>query len=397
MNIATLLFWCAAFILLYIFIGFPVLLVLRAHLMPRPPRRADITPSVSLIIAAYNEAGVIEDKLKNTLELDYPAECLEVIVASDGSTDGTNEIVEGYAEHGIRLLALPRAGKIPALNTAAASAHGEILVFSDANSMYAPDALRALMRPLADPEVGGVAGNQCYLPADKQSLGGAGEQVYWNFDQLLKEYASRAGSAIAATGSMYAIRRALYEPIPTGVTDDFVISTTVIKKGYRLVYEPDARTYEPVSGSISVEFGRKVRVITQGLQAVLYQRELLNPFRYGFYALQLFSHKLLRRLMAAPLILLLVTNLVLSTRSPFYEAVALAQLAFYGLALIGVAIERIGPAYPKPLKPLFKLLSLPYFFCAVYVTSLVAVVNVLRGNRIELWEPQRTGVKAGDN
>ena len=396
MNLVAFLFWLSAGVLIYVFVGFPLILILRGLLLPRPYKQDDITPSVSLIIAAYNEAGVIEEKLKNTLSLDYPPDRLEIIVASDGSTDGTDEIVKRYAERGVRLLALPRGGKIPALNTASSQAKGEILVFSDANSMYAPDALRALVRPFADPKVGGVAGNQCYLPADKQSLGGIGEQLYWNFDQYLKEIASRAGNAISATGSMYAIRRSLFEPIPTGVTDDFMISTNVIKKGYRLVYALDARTYEPVSSDTGMEFKRKVRVITQGLQAVMLHRQLLNPFRYGFYAVQLFSHKLLRRLMAIPLIVLFVTSLLLVSISLFYEIAALAQSAFYGLALIGIVIERVGPAYPRPLKPLFRMLSIPYFFCAVYISSLVAVLNLLRGNRIELWEPQRADPKVGD-
>src|SRR5690606_21234105 len=146
MNVVTLLFWLSAGVLIYVFIGFPLILILRGLLLPRPYKQDDITPSVSLIIAAYNEAGVIEEKLKNTLSLDYPPDRLEIIVASDGSTDGTDEIVKRYAERGVQLLALPRRGKIPALNTASSLAKGEILVFSDANSMYAPDALRALDR-----------------------------------------------------------------------------------------------------------------------------------------------------------------------------------------------------------------------------------------------------------
>jgi cellulose synthase/poly-beta-1,6-N-acetylglucosamine synthase-like glycosyltransferase len=382
-----LLFWLAVGIIVYTYAVFPLLVFLRGLWWRRPYQAADITPRVTLVIAAYNEANNIRAKLNNVLALDYPRELLEVLVASDGSTDGTNEIVHGYAEQGIRLLALPRQGKAGALNSAVATATGEILVFSDANSMYAPDAIRALVRPFADPEVGGVAGNQVYLKENRSSGADAGEQSYWNFDRKLKQSQSQAGNAISATGAIYAIRRSLFQPVAIGVTDDFAISTDIIVQGYRLVFAPAARAYEPVAASSGLEFGRKVRVITRGLRGVIVRRKLLNPLRHGFYALQLFSHKVLRRLVVFPLLLLLVTNLFLWNKGLFYQFTLLAQVVLYGCGLLGFWFNgtRIGRS---------KLLALPLFFCMVNAASFLATINILRGHRIDRWEPKRPGMGA---
>jgi cellulose synthase/poly-beta-1,6-N-acetylglucosamine synthase-like glycosyltransferase len=286
------------------------------------------------------------------------------------------------------LLSLPRQGKAPALNTAVAASTGEILVFSDANSMYAPDAIRALVRRFADPEVGGVAGNQAYLKG-KQDDNAEGEKSYWNFDRKLKQSQSQAGNTISATGAIYAIRRSLFQSVPDGVTDDFVTSTRVIVQGYRLVYAPDAIAYEPVAKSSGKEFGRKVRVITRGLRSVWVNRELLNPLQYGFYALQIFSHKVLRRLVVFPLILVLVISPLLWWRGLVYRLATLVQMVFYGCALVGALFTgtsffrmraRIGRA---------KIFSIPFFFSLVNLASLKAVLNIIRGHRIDRWETQR--------
>jgi cellulose synthase/poly-beta-1,6-N-acetylglucosamine synthase-like glycosyltransferase len=385
-DLALVLFWGSVALLAYTYVVFPAILFVRGLLWRKPYRTEDITPSVSMIIAAYNEAASIGEKLDNVVSLDYPRDCLEVIVASDGSTDETEAIVAQYEDRGVKLLALPRQGKAGALNSAVAVAKGEILVFSDANSQYAPDAIRQLVRPFADPEVGGVAGNQVYLSekrmADDTAQTGDGERTYWGFDRFLKRIQSEAGNTISATGAIYAIRRSLFPGVPEGVTDDFATSTAVIAQGYRLVFAPDAKAFEPVAKSSGVEFGRKVRVMTRGLRAVLVRRELLNPFRFGFYALQLFSHKVLRRLMFAPLALLLVSNPFLLGEGLFYQLTMLAQIGFYGAALAG-ALFRDTPLGRN------KLVTLPYYVCLVYLAAAVATFNVLRGHQINRWEPQR--------
>jgi cellulose synthase/poly-beta-1,6-N-acetylglucosamine synthase-like glycosyltransferase len=387
--VRRLLFWSAAGLLAYTYLLFPLLVLLRAALRPRPHDSGEITPTVTLVISAHNEAASIGAKLENLLSLDYPEDRLEVVIASDGSDDGTDELVRGYAERGVRLVSLPRVGKAAALNAAVAEAGGEVLVFSDANSIYAPDALRPLVKPFADPSVGAVAGDQRYLSRDGADAIASGEQRYWDFDRLLKDAESRAGSTISATGAIYAVRRSLFRSVPPGVTDDFFTSTGAIAQGYRLVFAADAVAYEPVAKSSEVEWGRKVRVMTRGLRGVLMRRELLDARRYGFYAVQLLTHKLLRRTMVFPLALAAGTSPLLWRRGRVYRAATLAQAAVYGLGAGGMLLRG------RPLGR-SKVFMLPAFFCFVNAASFRAVLNVVSGRRIDRWEPQRPSVEPAD-
>lgn len=387
-QILEILFWITATLIVFAYILFPAVVFVRGRLVRKPYTSADITPPISMVIAAHNEAANIGAKLDNILAMDYPRQQLEVIIASDGSNDGTNEIVQAYAAQNVRLLPLPRQGKAPALDAAVAAARGDVLVFSDANSMYHPQALRALARPFADAEVGGVAGNQVYTSKKSDGLSGDGEQSYWSFDRKMKQSQSKSGNAISATGAIYAIRRSLFRGVPVGVTDDFAVSTDVIAQGYRLVFAPDAIAYEPVAGTGGVEFGRKVRVITRGLRGVLVvRRELLNPLRYGFYSFQLFAHKVLRRLVVFPLLLLLLISPLLWNVGLIYQLATLAQLAFYGCALAGLLLSNTAIGR-------LKIFTIPFFFCMVNVASLIAAINMIRGHRIDFWEPQRHGQAA---
>jgi glycosyltransferase involved in cell wall biosynthesis len=381
--VRPLLFWSAAGLLAYTYLLFPLVVLLRAALRPRPYDSGEITPTVTLVISAHNEAASMGAKLENLLSLDYPEDRLEVVIASDGSDDGTDELVRGYAERGVRLVSLPRVGKAAALNAAVAEAGGAVLVFSDANSIYAPDALRALVKPFADPSVGGVAGDQRYLSRDGADAISSGEQRYWNLDRLLKTAESRAGSTISATGAIYAVRRSLFRSVPPEVTDDFFTSTGAIAQGYRLVFAADAVAYEPVAKTSEVEWGRKVRVMTRGLRGVLMRRELLDARRHGFYAVQLLTHKLLRRTMVFPLAVAAVTSPLLWRRGRVYKAATIAQAALYGLGAGGVLLR------DRPLGR-HKAFMLPAFFCFVNAASLRAVWNVVRGHRIDRWEPQRS-------
>jgi GT2 family glycosyltransferase len=383
---SRILFWSGTACLFYSLVAFPAVVLARGMLRRREPHARPIEPRVSIVVAARNEEAVIGNKMENLLALDYPPACLEVIVASDGSTDRTNAILERYADRGVHLLALPRLGKAAMLNAAVEAASGEILVFTDANSEFVPGAVRELVAPFADEEVGGVAGDQRY-----SSVGDGiaeGEKRYWSFDRMMKVAESRAGHAISATGAIYAIRRELFDPVPEAVTDDFVISTGVIARGRRLVFAPHAIAHEDVATSPEVEFGRKVRIITRGLRAVLHRRALLDPRRHGFYAAQLFSHKVLRRLLAVPLAAVAVGSIGLWRASPFYRAAALAQGAFYGAALVGLAARE----RPIGRHPLF---ALPAFFCMTNAAAFLAAVNVLRGRAIDRWEPARSTAADG--
>lgn len=375
-------FWSAAGLLLYTYVGFPLLLALRALLRPRPVgRRGDYTPPVSIIIAAYNEASVIAEKLANTLALNYPPERLEILVASDGSSDGTNEIVAQIARTtpNVRLFALPRQGKNRTLNAVVPEATGEVLVFSDADSMLTPDALRQLVTPLADPSVGGVGGDYQY-PTDVAE--GKGERSYWSVDRLTKRLQSQGGSMTSATGQIYAIRQTLWRPVALSVTDDFYTSVQVIAAKQRLVFEPLAVATGPIAASADKEFQRKVRVMMRGLHGVWLSRRLLNPFEYGFYALQLLTHKVLRRLMGVPLLLTALTAPLLWQRGWLYRLAALAQGGLHGAAALGFLLRRTRAGQTKAL-------SLPFFLDMVNVAAIVAVVRLMRGDRGVIWEPQR--------
>jgi cellulose synthase/poly-beta-1,6-N-acetylglucosamine synthase-like glycosyltransferase len=384
--VSVWIFWSAAGVVAYTYALFPLLVLARAALRPRPYRSAELEPRVSVIVVARNEAAAIRRKLETLLTLDYPREKLEVLVVSDGSDDATASIAAEYAPL-VRVLDLPHRGKAAAIAAGAARARGEILVFSDANSLVRRDALRALVRPFADPAIGGVAGDQRYTagsPGDGVALG---ERSYWSFDRILKQSESCAGSVVSATGALYGVRRSLFRAPPAGATDDFAVSTAVIEQGRRLVFAPEAVALEPVAGRRDAEFARKVRVMTRGLRGVYERRGLLDPRRHGFYAVQLFSHKVLRRAMTVPLAALAATSPLLSRRRRVYRAATVAQGALYALGGAGLALGRT-PLARTPL------LALPAYFCLVNAASLVAAWNLLRGRRIERWEPAREGPPA---
>ena len=380
---AQIVFWGCVALLAYVYAGFPLLVALWARWRGRPVRQASITPAVSLVVAAYNEARGIAAKLDNALALDYPRDRLEIVVASDGSDDGTEQIVAGYADRGVQLLVLPRRGKLHALDAAVAGTHGEILVFSDANTHFDLQAVRMLARNFADPTVGGVCGNQRHRRDTGRDSSGEGEKLYWSYDKALKALESRTGSIVSADGAIYAIRRSLYaKPASAAVTDDFAISTAVIEHGARLVYEPAAIAYEDTSGDARGEFERKVRIMTRGWQGVLLRRQLLDARRYGFYAVVLWSHKVLRRLAPLCLLALLAASLLAARSAPVLAAAAHAQAGFYALAFAGWLLKRSRAGRRG-------VLYAPFFFVLANAAALVALSRLVRGQRVERWQPQR--------
>lgn len=382
----VLLFWGLIAFCLYAYIGYPIFLILCSVLRRQSHEfDASFTPSLSIVVVAHNEADVIQAKLDNLLSQNYPDGLLEIIVASDGSNDGMNAIIARHSRRDpkVKLLALPRQGKAYALNAAVASATKEILVFSDANAMLDPGALRHLTCHFADAQIGGVAGNLCYICDGKTDSAGLGETLYWRYDQWLKQMETRVGSAISADGSLYAIRRALYVPLvnPT-VADDFAISSRVIVQGYRLIYEPKAIVREDTAGSSGREFRRKVRIVNRGLCNLFSLKSFLWPWRGGFYAFQLISHKLLRCLVPFVLPLLLAINGMLWPTSPFFRLTLIAQGTIYGLGTVGLLLRdtswsRIWPIY------------IPYYFCQANLAALLGWVHLLCGRRVAIWQPQR--------
>ncbi|MBD3386063.1 glycosyltransferase [candidate division KSB1 bacterium] len=378
MIVIMTIFWVSFFAIAYIYAGFNILTALMGWIGNKSVVKQNIFPSVDVIIAAYNEENQIKSRVQNLLNLDYPQEKINIIVASDGSTDATVKVVNSFTQTNIHCLDLPRQGKIFALNRAVKIATSDILVFTDANTTFHPLALQKLVQNFADPSVGGVCGNQDYLQPQQSGNIKTGETIYWSFDKWMKSLQSGTGSIVSADGAIYAIKKSLFPKIKTSaVTDDFAISTAVIAKGYRLVYEPEALAFEPANRQDSADFKRKIRIINRGLASVALRKELLNPFRYGYYAVILFSHKILRRLVPIFLILLFVTNMILMNESWFYTITATGQLAFYAFAFLGFSANRK------------KIFYIPYYFVLSNTASLIALWRVLSGKRIERWQPFR--------
>ncbi len=386
MTLATWVFWICLGLLVYTYAGYPLLVRLLASARDGSPRAASRLPTVSILIAAHNEARVIGETLRNKLALDYPADRLEIIVVSDASADGTDEIVgrvaaEAAAAEGpaVRLLRQePRGGKTAALNLAAPRARGEILVFSDANSLYAPQALRRLVEPLADPEVGYVTGRMVYRAADG-SLSGLGCSAYMRYENRLRAWETRLGSIVGTDGGIDAVRRELYLPMRPDQLPDFVLPLSVRGRGLRVVHAERALLYEDALAASADEFRMRSRVTLRSLHALRDMKGLLAPWRHGLFAWQLLSHKVLRYLAPVFQVGALVANLVLAVGvgGPWLWLLA-AQAAFYLAAAAGQL--PFGRS---------RLLSLPYYLCLVNAASLVALARFLRGRKQILWTPRR--------
>lgn len=370
---------------LYVYFGYPALIFVVSRLRPRPVARAAIHPRVTLVVPVHNEEAVIEAKIRNCLDLRYPAERLEVLIVSDGSTDRTDEIAAGYAGGPVRLVRRPREGKAAALNEAAALATGEILVFTDANSRLEPHALARLVEGFADPAVGGVCGNKELRPRPGADATQGGEGLYWRYDKWQKRLESEIGSIFAADGTLYAVRRSSFVPIgDRAQADDIAVSTRVVLQGYRLLFEPAAVAWEEAPAEGHAEFRRKVRVTNHSVRALLALGRRL--WSSGFYSVELVSHKLLRHLVPFFLIALLVSNAALAAASPRFRLLLAGQLIFYAAALTGVLLRRTRAGRSK-------MLTVPYYFCLVNAAALLGVLSIARGERLAAWTP-RSGLRA---
>jgi cellulose synthase/poly-beta-1,6-N-acetylglucosamine synthase-like glycosyltransferase len=380
-TVAKILFWLAAAALAYAYVGYPVLVWLVSRLRPRAVRRAEFEPAVSVVITAYNEERDLASKLENTLALDYPKEKLEVIVASDCSSDRTDEIARSYAARGVRLhRQAERQGKTAAQNAAVELARGEVILFSDATTLYQPDVLRAMLPNFADSSVGCVAGKLIYVDPAATSVG-QGAKSYWGYETFLKTHESRACSLIGASGCLYAVRRSAYVPLYHEACSDFIIATKMVEQGLRAVYEPRAVCTEETNRRADKELRMRVRVIAQTYTDLWRHRALLNPMRGGFYAVELLSHKVMRYLVPLFLLLAFVSSAALAPRSLFFAALFAGQAAFYAAALAGWLLERAGLRV--------RLLSLPHYFVLANLAAVIAFYKFARGERYARWEPIR--------
>ncbi len=370
-------FFVSAALLVYHYALYPALVIVCAHWVPRPSVPRPVSwPRVSFIIAAYNEERVIADKLRNTLALEYPKDRLEIIVVSDGSSDATEAIVRLFALQGVISLHEPqRRGKTAALNRAVQRASGDIVVFSDANNDFAPDAIRKLVCHFGDPQVGGVCGAKHIIP-DAKRQSSVGDGLYWRYESAVKFAESRLGTITNADGEIFAVRRDLYRTVPEHIiNDDAQITLDLVKQGYRVRYEPEAGSYELASIHIRDDFQVKVRMVAGGFQTLVENALTLFPLR-SWFAWAFFSHKTLRWLAPLFLILALATSAALSPE-PLYLAALVAQIGFYSLALAGY--WRIGRG------PLPVAIYVPFYFTTMNLAALWGLMRFLRRRQTVQW------------
>lgn len=382
-SLATL-FWICLVVGLYPYVGYPLCIALLKAIRPRPIRRAAVTPSVTVVISAYNEASHIAATVRNKLAQDYPEALLDVMVVSDGSTDGTDDVLRQLAGQESRVSCLrqePRTGKTAALNAVVALARGELIVFADANSMYRADTVRRLVEVFADPEVGYASGRMLYVDP-RGSLVGDGCTAYMRYENALRRYESAVGSMVGADGAVDAIRRALYRPMRSDQLPDFVLPLSVVEQGYRVVYVPQAVLEEETLTNESAEYRMRVRVALRALWAIWDKRTLLNPLRYPLFSWQLASHKLLRYLSFAPLAVAAICSWLLVPEGWPYLAVTSGQ----GLAAVLALAATLGP---KRLRA-FPVTRYCYYFVLLNWASAVAFGRFIRGDKQAVWQP-RTG------
>lgn len=379
-SILLTIFWTSVAALIYVYAGYPLLVYMVSVLRPRKVKRSKISPAVTVLITAYNEEKVIRAKLENTLQIDYDGE-LEILIASDGSTDKTDEIAREFAAKGVKLFRQEgRMGKTFTQNKAVERASGEIILFSDATTMYEKDVLRVMLPSFADESVGCVAGRLIYVDESRSGVG-KGAKSYWNYETFLKKSESNACSLIGASGCLYAVRKSAYRAMYAEACSDFLICTVLYKQGLRSVYEPNAVCTEETNRHAGNEMQMRVRVISQTFTDLWRNREMLNPFRTGFYAVELISHKVLRYAVPIFLILMLSSSIVLALRSSFFELDLVVQLGFYFFAFLAWALEKSGRS--------LGLLAIPHYFVLTNLASLIGFYKFLRGERYARWEPIR--------
>lgn len=377
----TVVFWILSAAIVYVYAGYPLLLLLvRTFGGHRPVAVGPALPRVTLVVSAFNEEDVIAEKLDNSLAIDYPRGLLQILVVSDASDDRTDEIVRGYADRGVVLLRMPdRGGKTVGLNAAVREATGEVVVFSDANALYERGAIRALVRNFADARVGAAVGESTYVDPEVESE--RSEGLYWKYETAIKKLESQIGSVVGGDGAIYAIRRSLYTPMRADALSDFVNPLQIVQAGHRCVYEPAARSYERAGTDFAKEFRRKVRIVNRGWRALFGMRGLLNPLRFGFFAFELFSHKLLRWLVPAFMVGAFLANLAVAGQGTIYLVALALQLAFYALALVGYA-SRHRPSIPAAF-------SVPYYFCLVNLACGLGILDAFRGKTYTTWATAR--------
>jgi cellulose synthase/poly-beta-1,6-N-acetylglucosamine synthase-like glycosyltransferase len=375
-----IIFWACAALVAYTYAVYPILIWCLCRLLGSlsvpPSGTDDDLPGVSLLIAAHNEAEVIAERLDNALATDYPRGRFQVVIASDGSSDGTAEIVSSKSTPSVRLLDNKvRRGKAAVLNSAIVELGTDLVVLSDANTEIQPSAVRNLARWFRDPTVGAVCGR---LVLVDPASGANADGMYWKYETFLKKCEGRLGALLGSNGAIYAIRRSLYIPIPDNtIVDDFVIPLLVkLRTGARIIYDPESVAVEETPADIGSEFRRRARIGAGGFQAITYLWPLLDP-RNGWVAFSFLSHKVLRWICPLLLLGMLICSALL-WQKPFYRWCVLAQAAFYGLSLLAMYLPR-NSRYLKPLR-------LTTMFTSMNLALLVGLWRWIRGTQRGTWE-----------
>ena len=377
-NCMLSIFWMSVTFVFYAYVGYPLLLMAIGVLRNRPVRKAPSHPMVSLIITAYNEEKRIREKLENTLRQDYPRERLDIVVASDCSTDGTDALVRSYGPSGVRLVrSVVKGGKEAAQKLAVESTTGEILVFSDTATMLEPQAISTIVRNFADPTVGCVSSVDRFIDVDGAV---SGEGAYVRYEMFLRNLETRVNTLVGLSGSFFAARRTVCQNWAPDLQSDFNTLLNSVRLGLRGVADSESIGFYKNLADPKKEYERKVRTIVRGISVFMKSLSLLNPFRYHLFAWQLISHKLCRWLVPFAMIGALGANVVLASSSLFYQGILMAQAGFYAVALAYLATTRL---------PSLGVLRIPSFFVMVNVSILDAWIRYCRGERIVSWTPSK--------
>lgn len=395
MFIAAILFWLCLFIVFYSYIGYGILLLILVKMKRLLVKKRETAgsesyePDVTLFIAAYNEKDFVDAKMNNTYELDYPKEKLHVVWVTDGSDDGTPDVIRKY--EGVTVHHLPqRSGKIGAMNRGMVFVKTPIVVFCDANTMLGHESIRRIVRKFADPKVGCVSGEKRIFSKEKDSAAGAGEGLYWKYESTLKKWDAELYSVVGAAGELFAIRTELYQEVEKDtLLDDFIISLRVAQSGYTIQYDPEAYAIESASANVKEELKRKIRISAGGIQSVVRLRSLLNIFKYGTLSFQYISHRVLRWTLAPlSLLIMLISGCILAINEGilsfgFYSILFWLQILFYLGALLGWYLEN------KAIR--VKLLFVPYYFFIMNLSVYLGLKRYLKGSQSVNWERAKRG------
>lgn len=374
-----LLFWFALVMIGYTYIGYPLFLMFLFRLRRQVVNKSPLFPSVSIIVAARNEEKNIATRLRNLCEQDYPNNKFEIIIVSDNSQDGTNQIVQSFADRRISLISLPQSsGKAQAVNRGVAAANGEILLFADARQRFEKNVIKELVANFSDSRVGCVSGEMIFLD-NAESKVHSEMNAYWRYEKMIRKSESATGSVMGVSGSIYAMRRDLYKPLPEGtILDDVLTPMNVINQGYRVIFDSEGLAYDIVSDGVDQEWRRKVRTLTGNWQLLSFAPWLLIPWRNKQWG-RFFSHKICRILVPFFLVILFLLNLKLDGQ--FYDFFLVAQIICYGLATCGYVFAGVRN---------YKVFSVPYFFMVMNIAALFGFFYWITGTDKRIWKAAYT-------